>query len=139
MKARMLLLPAMLVCLLCVPARGQIVVIANSSVSQSDVSRADLRDIFTGASSSLKGGATVTPVLLKDGAVNEEMLALYVGKSDSAFRASWRSLLFSGQAVLPRTLDTEAAVVDYVARTPGAIGYIGRGAPHEGVKTLAVR
>ncbi len=124
---------------LCRPARAQVVVIANPSVGATDVSKAELRDVFTGASSSLKGAAQVTPLLLKQGPVNEDFLDMYVGKSDSAFRASWRGIRFSGQGVLPKTLDTEAAVVEYVAHTPGAIGYIGKGSPHEGVKTLVVR
>jgi ABC-type phosphate transport system substrate-binding protein len=124
---------------LCSAAHAQVLVIANQNVTATDVSKAELRDVFTGASSSFKGAAQVTPVLLKQGTVNEDFLDLYVGKSDSAFRASWRSLLFSGQGVLPKTLDTDAAVVEYVAHTPGAIGYIGKGSPHEGVKTLTVR
>jgi ABC-type phosphate transport system substrate-binding protein len=119
-------------------ARAQVVIIANLSMGQSDISQADLRDIFTGASSTLKG-ASVAPVLLKPGPVHDEMLTRYIGKSDSAFRASWRSLLFSGQGVMPRTLDSEAAAVEYVARTPGAIGYIAKSSPHDGVKILAVR
>jgi ABC-type phosphate transport system substrate-binding protein len=71
--------------------------------------------------------------------VQDEFLSLYIGKTDSGFRAGWRSILFSGQGAMPKTLDSEAAVVEYVARTPGAIGYIGRAAPHEGVKILIVR
>jgi len=124
--------------MLCPLTQAQVLVIANPSVNQSDISQTDLRDIFTGASSTLKG-ASVTPVLLKQGAVHEEMLARYFGKSDSAFRATWRSLLFSGQGVMPRTFDSEAAVVENVAHTPGAIGYIGKSTPHDGVKILAVR
>jgi hypothetical protein len=119
--------------------KEQVVVIANTSVKSADVSSTDLRDVFTGTSSSFKDGSHVTPVLLKQGAVNDGFLTLYVGKSDAAFRASWRSLLFSGQGVMPRTLETEAAVVDYVAHTPGAVGYIAKTTPHEGVKVLAVR
>jgi ABC-type phosphate transport system substrate-binding protein len=120
-------------------AQAQVVVIANPSVKAVDLPTADLRDIFTGASSTLKDGSRVTPVLLKPGAINDSFLTLYIGRSDSAFRANWRSLLFSGQAMMPRTLDSEAAVVEYVAHTPGAIGYVARSTPHEGVKTLAVR
>jgi ABC-type phosphate transport system substrate-binding protein len=105
----------------------------------SSVSKSELRDIFIGASTSLKDSMQVTPVLLKQGAVQNEFLSLYIGKSDSGFRAGWRSVLFSGQGMMPKTLDSEAAVVEYVAHTPGAIGYIGRSAPHEGVKVLAVR
>ena len=120
-------------------AQAQAIVIANPSVKSADVSKSDLRDVFTGASSSLKDGSKVTPILLKQGAANDEFLSAYIGKSDTAFKASWRSLVFSGQATMPKSLDSEAAVVDYVAHNAGAIGYIGKATPHEGVKVLEVR
>jgi len=68
----------------------------------------------------LKDGSHVTPVLLKSGAAHEEFLSAYVGKNDSAFRAGWRSLVFSGQASMPKSLDSEAAVVEFVAHNAGA-------------------
>jgi ABC-type phosphate transport system substrate-binding protein len=120
-------------------AQAQIIVIANPGVKASDISKSDLRDVFTGAVSTLKDGSNVTPVLLRQGATHEEFLNTYVGKNDTAFRATWRSLVFSGQATMPRSLDSEAAVVDYIARNAGAIGYISKATPHEGVKVLAVR
>jgi ABC-type phosphate transport system substrate-binding protein len=120
-------------------AQAQVVVIANPSVKSADVSKSDLRDVFTGASSSLKDGSHVTPVLLKQGGVHDEFLSEYIGKNDTAFRASWRSLVFSGQATMPKSLDSEAATVEFVAHTAGAIGYISKATPHEGVKVLTVR
>jgi len=120
-------------------AQAQVLVIANSSVKSADVSKSDLRDVFTGNATSLKGGSQVTPVLLKGGATNDAFLSEYIGKPDSAFRAAWRSLVFSGQASMPKSVDSDAAMVEYVARTPGAIGYVSSAAPHEGVKILAVR
>lgn len=120
-------------------ARAQVVLIANPSIKSADVSKGDLRDLFTGASSSFKDGSHGTPVLLKGGSVNDEFLSTYVGKSDSAFRAGWRSLVFAGQASMPKTFDSETALVDYVAHTAGAVGYIGKATPHAGVKVLAVR
>ena len=119
--------------------QGLVLVVANPGVAANDVSHDQLRDVFTGASSSIKGVAQVTPVLLREGPAHDEFLSTYIGKSDSAFRAGWRSLLFSGQAVLPRTLNSDADVVEYIAHTPGAIGYIARTSPHPGVKVLAVR
>jgi ABC-type phosphate transport system substrate-binding protein len=119
-------------------ASAQAIVIANPGVKAAEVSKSDLRDVFTGASGSLSG-SKVTPVLLKSGAATEEFLAAYVGKSDSAFLAGWRSLIFSGQASMPKTVDSESAMVDYVAHTPGAVGYIAKGAAHEGVKVLDVK
>jgi len=120
-------------------AHAQVLVIVNPGVKSTDVAKSDLRDVFLGSSSSLKDGAHVTPVLLKAGTTEDLFLAEYVGKSDSAFRASWRSLVFSGQATMPKSLDSEAAVVEYIAHNAGTIAYISKGTPHDGVKVLAVK
>jgi hypothetical protein len=100
-------------------------------------SKSDLKEVFTGNSTNL-GGSRVTPVLLKSGAVSDEFLAAYVGKTDIVFRAGWRSLVFAGEATMPKSLDSDAAVVEYVAKTPGALGYIAKSSPHEGVKVIAI-
>jgi ABC-type phosphate transport system substrate-binding protein len=113
-------------------------VIANPSVKSSDVSKSELKDVFTGSASSLKDGSHVVPVILKAGATQDEFLAAYIGKADAAFRASWRSLVFSGESTMPKQMDTDAAMVEYVAHTPGTIGYIGKSSAHDGVKVLAV-
>jgi hypothetical protein len=122
-----------------VHAQSQVIVIANPSVKAAEISESDLRDLFTGASSALPGGGNAVPVLLKAGAIHEEFLRNYIGKNDTAFRAGWRSLVFSGQASMPKSLDSDAAVVDFVAHNSGAIGYIGKATSHEGVKVLTVR
>jgi ABC-type phosphate transport system substrate-binding protein len=140
MKMRFIsLLFGLILSTLCIQARAQVLIIANPGVASSDVSKAELHDVFTGATSSLKGGVQVIPVLLKQCALNDEFLRLYIGKSDSGFRAGWRSILFSGQGVMPKTLDSGTAMVWYVAHTPGAIGYIGESTPHTNVKILRVR
>jgi TonB family protein len=48
----------------------------------------------------------------------------------------YRSLVFTGRGSMPRTLDSDEAVVAYVAKTRGAIGYVSRGTNAEGVRTL---
>ena len=121
-----------------VRAQAQVIVIANPSVRATEVSKSDLKDVFTGASTSL-GGANVVPILLKGGTTHEAFLQAYIGKNDTAYRAGWRSLVFSGQASMPKSLDTDAAVVEFVAHNAGAVGYIGKATPHEGVKVLVVK
>jgi len=122
-----------------VHAQAQVIVIANTSVKATEISKSDLRDIFTGNATSLPGGGSVVPILLKAGTVHEEFLQAYIGKNDTAYRAGWRSLVFSGQASMPKSLDSDAAVVEFVAHNPGAIGYIGKATPHDGVKVLTVK
>ena len=124
---------------LAVRAQAQVIVIANPSVKAVDISKSDLRDVFTGAATSLPGGGRVVPILLKAGTAHEEFLQNYIGKSDATYRAGWRSLVFSGQASMPKSLENDAAIVDFVAHNAGAVGYIGKNSPHEGVKVLAVK
>jgi hypothetical protein len=118
---------------------AQVVVIANPSIKASDVSKGDLREVFSGASSSLKDGSHVIPVLLKQGPAYDTFLTEYIGKSDAAFKASWRSLVFSGQGSMPKTVDSDAAMIEYVGHTAGALGFVGKASAAEGVKTLSVR
>lgn len=122
-----------------VHVQSQIIVIANPSVKANEISKSDLRDVFTGASTALPGGGNVVPILLKAGTVHEEFLQVFIGKNDSAYRAGWRSLVFSGQASMPKSLDGDAAVVEFVAHNAGALGYIGKATPHDGVKVLSVK
>jgi hypothetical protein len=82
---------------------------------------------------------TEVPYVILAGAANEEFLKAYIGKSDSAYRATWRSLVFSGAAMMPKTLEGDAAVVAFVQSHSGSIGYIDKESPHAGVKVLTIK
>ena len=138
-KLRFVILLLAAASIFAVHAQAQVIVIANPGVKATEISKNDLRDVFTGAATALPGGGNVVPILLKAGTVHEEFLQAYIGKNDTAYRAGWRSLVFSGQASMPKSLDTDTAVVEFVAHNAGAIGYIGKSTAHEGVKVLAVR
>jgi hypothetical protein len=120
----------------CSTTYAQVIVIANPSVTSDSVSKAELINVFTGASSSLKGGIHVTPVLLKQGAAHVEFLGKYLDKNAVSFLIAWRGLVMTGHATMPRTYETDGEVVAYIGRTPGTIGYISKSTPHDEVKVL---
>lgn len=124
-----LLLRAALAVLLCsgLAAAGDVVVIANPSVSASEISANELKLIFLGSKTSY-GGGSVEPVLLENGAAHDEFLKSYLGKSDSALRNHYKSLVFTGQGTMPKSFGSESAIVAYVAKTKGAIAYVSSGA-----------
>jgi hypothetical protein len=128
------------VVLTCAVAEAQdVVVVVNNTVKAAGASTDDIRGVFTGEKSSLGDGSHVVPVTLKAGSSHEAFLKAYVGKGDAAYRTAWRSLVFTGQGSMPKTFDSESALVDYVAATPGTIGYVAKGTEHEKVKTLAIK
>lgn len=136
-KMRLLALTALLA-LVAVPVwSDDLMVIANPSVTASEVSGEDLKQLFLGTKSSL-AGSTAEPVLAESGAAHEAFLKKYLGKSDSALRMHLKSLVFSGKASMPKSFGNDAAIVAYVAKTKGAVGYVSAGASAGTCKKLAV-
>ena len=99
---------------------------------------ADLKQVFLGARNSIEG-VTVEPVLAEEGQPHEEFLKTYIGKSDAALRNTFKSLAFTGKASMPKSFKSDAAIVEYVAKTKGAIAYVSPSAVGPGVKKLQVK
>jgi hypothetical protein len=137
-KLSLTILLVVVASLFAVRAQAQVIVIANSGLKADSVSKAELREVYMGSSSSVKQAGHVVPVLLKEGPTHSQFLTEYVGQSPIGLIICWRGLVLSGHATMPKTFDSEAAMVEYVARTPGAIGYISTGTPHDSVKVLTV-
>ena len=111
----------------CASARAQdVVIVANKNVTLDTISAAQLREIFTGVRSRLSDGTRVVPVLLKGGPAHEVFLRKHVGENPEEFRTRWRKAVFTGQGAMPKEFDSEGALLDYVAKYPGAIGYVSR-------------
>lgn len=120
-------------------AAAEIKIIANTSVGATSVSADELKGVFLATKTSLSDGSHVEPVLAKGGAVHEAFIKEYLCKTDAALQTYYRSLVFTGKASMPKTLGADAEVVAYVAKTKGAVGYVGAAAGTAGVKTLEVK
>ena len=113
-------------------------VIAHAGVGVNEISVDDLRAVFLGTRTSLKHAGVVKPVLGRDQTSLRRFASVYLGKSIPALETYYRSLLFTGRAPLPVGFASEEEVVAYVARTPGAIGFVRESMPGGPVKTLRV-
>jgi len=117
---------------------GAFKVIANASVKSSDISTEDLKNVFLSTKNALPDGSQVEPVLAKTGPAHEAFLK-ELGKTDAALSTYYRSLVFTGKGSMPKICGSDAEVVEYVAKTKGAIGYVSDAASVAGVKTLLVK
>jgi TonB family protein len=117
---------------------GEVKVIANASVKTDTISAAELKRVFLEEKISLADGTHVEPVLEKDGPVHSAFLQEYLGMNEDDLQTYYRTLVFTGKGSIPKAFASDAAVVAYVARTRGAIGYVGSAANAEGVKILAI-
>ena len=117
---------------------ADIKVVANPSVKTAQISTDALKRIFLATDTSVEGGH-VEPVFEKGGATHEAFLKQYLGKTDAALSIYYRSLVFTGKAFMPKVLGSGAEVLEYVAKTRGAIGYVNAAASTPGTKEIAVR
>jgi hypothetical protein len=126
-------------CVVLSAAASDIKVIANSCVKVSQVSSDDLKSIFLMTKTSLADGGHIEPVLLKSGAAHQTFVRLYIGKTAPTLENYYRSLVFAGKCTMPKMLASDEEVVEYVAKTKGAIGYVNAAANLADVKILEVR
>jgi len=115
-----------------------VVLVANKGVQISEIKNSDLRAIFTGEKTRFADGSHAVPVTLKGGAVLEVFLTKHLGESPEEFRAQWRKAVFTGQGSMPKAFDSESSLIEYVATTPGALGYVSRVSATDNVKLITV-
>jgi hypothetical protein len=114
-----------------------VVLVANKGVQISEISNADLRAIFMGTRTRFADGSHAVPVTLKGGPAHEVFLKNHVGEGPEEFRSQWRKVVFTGQGAMPKAFDSESALIEYVAATPGAVGYVSQISLQNRVKLLA--
>jgi ABC-type phosphate transport system substrate-binding protein len=119
-------------------AASDVQFVVNSDVKASEVTMDDLKRVFLGTKTSLDDGSKVEPVLANGGAAHDAFLK-QIGKSDTALRTYYKSLVFTGKGSMPKSFGTDAEVAAYVAKTKGAIGYVGSAAAAPGTKKLTVK
>jgi ABC-type phosphate transport system substrate-binding protein len=120
-------------------AAADMQVIANPSVKSAAVSVDELKNVFLGNTTNLSDGSKVEPVLAESGAAHDEFLKDVVGKSGPALKNHLKTLVFTGKGSMPKSFASDAEVVKYVAKTPGAIGYVSAAAAADGVKKVSLK
>jgi hypothetical protein len=101
------------------------VVIAHPQVRVARVSREFLADVFLKRKTRWPGDKLIRPVDLDArSSVRKRFSDDVLRRTTAAVRNYWRQIVFSGRGVPPPELDDDRAVVDYVLRHEGAVGYV---------------
>lgn len=129
----------LLILMLSGSAMAELTVIANESVPVNELSANDIKQIFTGKKRSWDNGDIIAPAALVSGESHEAFLSRFIEKSRMQFRTHWKKLVFTGQAQALKEFESESDLVEFVAGTKGAIGYIDSASPHKNVKAIAVK
>ncbi|NKB71892.1 MAG: hypothetical protein GKR89_32855 [Candidatus Latescibacteria bacterium] len=117
-------------------AEAEVAVIVHKEVALDTLDRGELLDLYTGDDKFWDDKAPVVVLDLKPKGEVKEAFYRFLGKSPSRMKTIWMRKMLSGEGDPPAALETEQDIVDKVAATPGAIGFVGRAEVNEKVKTL---
>jgi hypothetical protein len=117
----------------------EIKIVANTNVGLSEISRDELNRIFLMTKTSLPGVPHVEPVLENAGMARDLFLKLYMGRTHEALMTYYRGLLFAGKGSIPKSFNSDLEVINYVAKTKGAIGYVNVATDTAAIKNLRVK
>ena len=121
------------------PAAFVVVVNARNPIAEAD--REFLADVFLKKVSRWGDGESVRPVDLRpDSPTRRDFSQRVLRRPIAAIRSYWQQCIFSGRDVPPPELDSDAAVLRYVAKQRGGVGYVSASvALSADVKVIAVR
>lgn len=115
-------------------ARAQVAVVVHPAVPSTAVEASTLLDIYTLDKSKWDDGSRIVPLSL-----DSEADSFYgsLGRSHSNLRKVWLRKKLSGEGQPPESLADAAALLQKVAATPGAVGFVPASAVDESVKVVA--
>jgi ABC-type phosphate transport system substrate-binding protein len=115
-------------------------IVVHPSNPVASMSRAELSAIYMKRTRSWRDGREILAVdQPSTSRIREQFSRAVHGKSVSYVTRYWQRLIFSGRAVPPRELRSDAAVLKFVTANAEGIGYVGKETlPGDGVKVIAV-
>ncbi|HDP89978.1 MAG TPA: phosphate ABC transporter substrate-binding protein [Thioalkalivibrio sp.] len=119
-------------------ALAELAIIGHPGINLRGVSNDELSKVYLGNSSSL-GGVSVKPVDQDPGSrARAQFYDKVVGQSEAQLKRYWSQRMFSGKGKPPPSLAGDEAVRNWVATTPGGIGYVDGSAVDGSVKVLSI-
>ena len=97
---------------------ADVVVISNSGTI---ISASEVKDIFLGEKQ-FAGGAKLIPV--DNAALQASFLSKYMNMAADKYNSMWTKKSFRDGLTPPAVKAGDAEVIDFVKRTPGAVGYV---------------
>ncbi len=131
---QILLLP--LLGLIPIPSQADVSVIANKGISVDSITTKQAKKLWLGKLKKLSGIRVTVMDQPADKKVSEDFYLNVVKKKPSQLKAYWAKISFTGKGYPPKKLKDDAAIINWVANTPGALGYVDSTTVNDSVKLL---
>ena len=120
----------------CTTASAQVAVIAHKDVPADSIARVQLLDFYTGEAPSRDSGLAVVVFDLKPKGAIKDAFYDFLGRSSSRMKSIWLKRKLAGEGNPPESFQTEEELLQRVASTPGAVGFVNVSIVNGDVKVL---
>jgi len=117
---------------------SQVAVIAHKSVPVDTIKKSELLDFYTADVKKWINGEKVIVNDLKPKGEVKKIFYKFLGKTPSRMKSIWLRNMLSGEGDPPEALKSEEEMLQKIAATPGAIGFLSHTKVDNNVKTLIV-
>ncbi len=117
---------------------SQVAVIAHKSVPIDKIKKSELLDFYTGDIKKWINGDKVIVNDLKPKGEVKKIFYKFLGKTPSRMKSIWLKNMLSGEGDPPEALKSEEEMLQKIAATPGAIGFLSHTKVYNNVNTLIV-
>lgn len=116
------------------------VIIVHPDNETGALERKFLEDAFLKKTTRWSNGKVIRPVDLRpESPVRIRFSDVVLRRSVASVRSYWQQIIFSGRDVPPPELESEEAVVSYVLRHSGSVGYVSSTAKIGSAKIVSVQ
>lgn len=115
------------------------VFIVNSQGADASITADDLKSVLLGNKTKWEGGGLIKLAVLTAGPLHDKVVQDNTQRSADQFDKYWKKLVFTGKGFMPMQAADEGALIEYVAKTPGALGYVSASAVTDRVKVISVK
>ena len=117
---------------------AQVAVIAYKTAPIRDISSSELLDFYTGDVRYWSNDDPVIVFDLESKGETKKTFYNFLGKSTSRMKSIWMKRMLSGEGDPPEAIQSEEELLQKVAKTKGAVGFISSDKVSEDVKVLAI-
>jgi ABC-type phosphate transport system substrate-binding protein len=103
---------------------GDIVIIGNKYLAESSLKKQDLRDIYLGKKTGWSDNKKIVFAIQENPTVTVQFLKNYIHKSATQYASYWKEKVFTGKGIPPKSFSSDKDLIEFVARTEGAVGYV---------------
>jgi ABC-type phosphate transport system substrate-binding protein len=117
----------------------EVVIIANKNVPVASLGSKDIKEIFLGKKINWENDEKIIFAVQDRTDASDTFLKTYVRKNAYDYDVFWKKQVFTGKGKAPPSFSTDQELVQFIARTPSAIGYVSSGTDTGNVKIIPVR